>query len=170
MLPPQTPYRLAQLNILVSRQGRHAWYYVEMPETDWLAVGAGRALGFPKFVAELAIDGSSDQGWRAQVRHDGTELLAAQFAPDAAALAYLREQPRDGVIVVPGGPAVVTYNQPIGARGQLRTQPGWLTIAAAGPGHWRTLLPVGKRVPAAVYHYDKELKLVIPPPPKEPPA
>lgn len=164
MLPPQTPYRLAQLNIRVSRGGQDAWFYVEMPETDWLAVEAGHALGFPKYVADVAIARvGSDDAWQASVTRDGKALVAADFVADVAAMSHLKERSRDGVIVFPKGPSLVVFNQAIGMPSRPRFQPGWMTVQPGASGQWARLLPIGQRVPASAYEYAGPLKLVIPP-------
>lgn len=164
MLPPQTPYRLAQLNIRVSRAGQDAWFYVEMPETDWFAVGAGRALGFPKYVADVAIDRvGKEDAWQASVSRSGQMLVAADFVSDSAALSHLKERNRDGVIVFPKGPAMVVYQQPVGTPGRLRFEPGWMTVRSGASGQWARLLPAGQRVAASTFEYAYPLKLVIPP-------
>lgn len=164
MLPPQTPYRLAQLNIRVSRGGQEAWFYVEMPETDWLAVGAGRAIGFPKYVADVAIDRvGNDSAWQSSVTQDGKTLVAADFVADTGAMNYLKERSRDGVIVFPKGPSLVVFNQPVGNPGRPRFEPGWLTVRPGASGRWAQLLPAKQRVAASTYEYAYPLKLVIPP-------
>lgn len=164
MLPPQTPYRLAQLNIRVSRGGQEAWFYVEMPETDWLAVGAGRAIGYPKYVSDVAIDRvGNDDAWQVSVLQDGKTLVAADYVADSAALSHLKERSRDGVIVFPKGPSLVVFNQPVGTPGRPRFAPGWLTVRPGASGQWARLLPAGQRVAASTFEYAYPLKLVIPP-------
>lgn len=164
VLPPQTPYRLAQLNIRVRRGGQEAWFYVEMPETDWLAVGAGRAIGFPKYVADVAIDRvGSDDVWQASVIQEGKTLVAADYVADSTAMLQLKERSRDGVIVFPKGPSLVVFNQPVGTAGRPRFAPGWLTVRSGASGQWARLLPAGQRAAAVTYEYAYPLKLVIPP-------
>ncbi|HRE16340.1 MAG TPA: acetoacetate decarboxylase family protein [Rhodocyclaceae bacterium] len=164
MLLPQTPYRLAQLNIRISRGTQEAWFYVEMPETDWLAVGAGRAIGFPKYVADVAIDRvGSDDAWQASVIEEGKILVAADYVADSKAMLQLKERSREGVVVFPKGQSLVVFNQPVGTPGRPRFAPGWLTVRPGASGQWGRLLPAGQRVAASAYEYAYPLKLVIPP-------
>jgi len=164
MLPPQTPYRLAQLNIRVSRGTQEAWFYVEMPETDWLAVGAGRAIGFPKYVADVVIDrGDSKDAWQASVIEEGKTLVVAEYVADSRAVLQLKERSREGVIVFPKGPSLMVFNQPVGTPGRPRFASGWLTVRPGASGQWGRLLPAGQRVAASAYEYASPLKLVIPP-------
>ena len=169
MALPQVPYRLASLNILVKKGEQQAWHYVEMPETDWLAVEAGRALGFPKYVVELPVAREGDNGWKAGVRQSGKDLVNVRFAFDNAALRYLKDFGRDGLIVVPGGPPMTVSTVPIAnLKTKPRYKPGWLTVAPGAVGRWKSLLPEGQRVPAVMVEYAAPTKLVITPSAKLP--
>lgn len=163
MAYPQVPYRLAQLSIRVAKDDREAWFYVEMPETDWLAVEAGKALGFPKYVVDLPIEKLGDEGWRASVHQAGKELVSASFSEDLSALSQFKERSRNGLIVLPGGPALDVSMEPIGIPAQPRFQPGWMTVAPGATGRWKSLLSANQRAPAMLFNYVGPLKLVIPP-------
>lgn len=95
-----------------------------MPETDWLAVGAGKAVSYPRYVVDLPIERIGSDGWQMSVKQGKEVQVSAEFAGDASALLELKEQTRDGIIVVPGGPSLMVYNQPLGEPTRPHVQPG----------------------------------------------
>lgn len=148
--PPQTPYRLAQLSILVNKDGADIWHILAMPETDWLVVEAGKQVGFPKMLADVDIKRSFSNEWRVEVRRDGKPLADIAYDPIVITKTTdvsLPVNPDAWLVLTKDGyqqKSLMTELMP-----PLRQKHGlgWMTIhPQASP--WKELLAQGSRAPA----------------------
>ncbi len=149
MAAPQLPYRLAQLSILASKDGENIWYVIALPETDWLAVEAGKAIGFPKFVSDIDIDRSIGNQWQVALRHQNRPLIEIAFdgVITTKTSSYLKDWPNNGndwLIFGQDGAGIRAAMHPLTPARRLKTGWGWMTVTPhAGP--WQALLAPGSR-------------------------
>ncbi len=149
MEAPQLPYRLAQLSILASKDGENIWYLIALPETDWLAVEAGKAIGFPKFVTDIDIERSLGNQWHVALRHQAKALVDIAFdgVITTKTSSYLKDWPNNGndwLIFGKDGAAFKAVMHPLATPKRNKTGWGWMTVTPhAGP--WQELLSPGSR-------------------------
>lgn len=146
---PQRPYRLAQLSILASKNGDNVWYLLAMPETDWLAVEAGKAIGFPKFIADIDIRRSLGNQWQVALRHDGAPLADVMFDSviTTKTSRHREEWPNnvdDWLLFDKSGAAVKASFQPLAQPRSFSSGYGWMTVNPQAP-LWQELLAPGSR-------------------------
>ena len=162
---PQRPYRLSQLSILASKDGENVWHLLAMPETDWLAVEAGKAIGFPKFVADIDIRRSLGNQWQVALKRDGAPL--AEIAFDAVITTktstYRQDWPNnvdDWLIYGKDGAAIKASFQPLAPPKRFSSGYGWMTVTPQAP-LWRELLAPGSRALAMRFDADGAYKLHV---------
>jgi dienelactone hydrolase/fucose 4-O-acetylase-like acetyltransferase len=162
---PQRPYRLAQLSILANKDGENIWYLLAMPETDWLAVEAGKAIGFPKFVADIDIRRSLGNQWQVALRHDGKPL--ADIAFDAVITTktsrYREDWPNNGddwLLFDKNGAALKASFQSLSPPKQSSNGYGWMTVNPQAP-LWKELLAPNSRALAMRVEADGAFKLHV---------
>ncbi len=74
---PMGPYLEGAVALSCKYQGREGWHVLTMPVTTKVACEGGRALGFPKYVAdEITVSKN-----KAVVRHDGDVRLSLEYTP-----------------------------------------------------------------------------------------
>ncbi len=164
---PNQPYRLAQLSILASKDGEKIWHLLAMPETDWLAVEAGKAIGFPKFVADIDIRRSLGNQWQVALRHDGKPL--AEIAFDAVITTKtsryaedLPQTPEEWLLLGPDGTPTKAAFRALQPPRKLQREFGWMTVTPQAP-QWQALLAPGSRALAQSLQFDGAFKLHIMP-------
>jgi hypothetical protein len=79
---PLTPYQLGSISLRCSYRGEEGWHPITMPESKWIPVWAGRAMGFPKYVADEVSLVQSGGSWRGEVVHDGRSRILLEFTPE----------------------------------------------------------------------------------------
>ncbi|TCS37843.1 dienelactone hydrolase [Paucimonas lemoignei] len=146
---PQRPYRLAQLSILASKDGDNVWYLLAMPETDWLAVEAGKAIGFPKFIADIDIQRSLGDQWQVSVRRDGATLAEVAFdSVVTTKTSRYREDwpnnPDDWLLFDKSGAAIKASFQALAPPRSFNSGFGWMTVNPQA-ALWKELLAPGSR-------------------------
>jgi hypothetical protein len=77
---PMTPYQEGALFLRSKYKGQEGWYCKTMPVTKWFPNKAGRALGFPKYVAKTITLASEDGGWKGEVKDNGQLKLTLEFS------------------------------------------------------------------------------------------
>jgi hypothetical protein len=83
--PPLVPYREGYVLLQCEHQGRTGWHVLTMPVDDETADAGGRAIGFPKYVADqIALEQQGD-GWTGRVVREGRTVMEIAFAPAAGA-------------------------------------------------------------------------------------
>ena len=162
---PQRPYRLAQLSILASKDGDAIWHLLAMPETDWLAVEAGKAIGFPKFVADIDIRRSLGNQWQVALRRDGAPLAEVAFdAVITTKTSTYREDlpnnPDDWLIFGKDGAALKASFQPLAPPTRSSSGYGWMTVNPQAP-LWKELLAPGSRALARRLEAEGSYKLHV---------
>ncbi|CAN5468441.1 hypothetical protein BH11PSE11_BH11PSE11_04520 [soil metagenome] len=162
MEPPQTPYRLVALSILVRKNKENFWYIVSMPETDWVAVKAGNAVGFPKFVTEIDLDRSLSNHWTVAVRQQANPLIDVRFEPGTDAQSYLTRKVDAWLLVDQEKSEVRAWMTAIGTPAVFRQAYGWMTVdTKASP--WKELVAPGSRAAAVTVDLTGGLKLNMEP-------
>ncbi|RJG03074.1 acyltransferase family protein [Noviherbaspirillum sedimenti] len=163
MAAPQSPYRLAQLSILASKDGENIWHILAMPETDWLAVEAGKAVGFPKFVADVDIRRSASRQWQVALRRDGEPLaeIAFEGVITRKSSTYRDDWANNGddwLVFGKDGAAnkAGMSLQPPAKRSSSGY--GWMTVNPQSP-LWKELLVPGKRTLAMSFEVEGAYKL-----------
>lgn len=166
MEPPQLPYRLASLAIRARRRDREGWLLVQMPETDWLAVSAGRRIGFPKFMADLDFQTAGRRS-RFRLTAGDLALLSGSFEADPAAAAEHRPEPDRGWWLPPRGGVLSTADmRPLAPFQRLEQRHGWLWLEPGSAPVWRGLIGESRRLPALHLGFTGPMKLVVSPMPE----
>lgn len=99
---PLPPYRVIQVQLAGRHAGTKGWYPVTLPETAWMPVEGGRALGYPKFVAkEITVRGDHDR-WTARCRHprDPALHLTLEFEPDPAGVGWFTRHTQEAPLAI----------------------------------------------------------------------
>jgi hypothetical protein len=158
MEPPQTPYRLVTLSILVRRNEENIWYIVAMPETDWVAVKAGNAVGFPKFVTDIEVERSFAGRATASVREEGRPLVNLSFEPDADAKPEAPRAVDAWLLVDKNQDEIRAWMTPLGEASSFKQRTGWMTVnTIASP--WKELVAPGSKAAASAMDLTMGLKL-----------
>ena len=78
---PMTPYLEASVVLVSSHAGQEGWHVLTMPVSEQVPMEGGRAMGFPKYVAdEIRLD-EVGEGWQGEERHEGASRLRLEFTP-----------------------------------------------------------------------------------------
>jgi 3-hydroxybutyryl-CoA dehydrogenase len=145
---PLVPYGEGYVLLECRYQGRTGWYVVSMPVDDRTACDGGRSIGFPKYVADRIDLGKTDSGWHGRVAHQGRDILAVTFTPNADAQPVATSSTDPGLpcfLLRPPaqGPLVSQVDTRLfGPRATLTTA-GSATVQADPGEAWAGLLPAG---------------------------
>lgn len=162
---PQSPYRMAQLSILASKDGENIWHILAMPETDWLAVEAGKAIGFPKFLADIDLRRSIARQWQVALRRDGVPLadIAFEGVITRKSSTYRDDWPKNGddwlVFGKDGAENKAVITAPASPK-RASSGYGWMTVHAQS-GPWKEVLAPGSRALAMSFETEGAHKLYI---------
>lgn len=99
---PLVPYREGYVMLACTHQGRAGWYTLTMPVTDRIAHDAGRAIGFPKYVADsIELTDGGGGAWTGEVGHQGRSVMRVAFTPQTAG----------APVASTGGPGAPAFNR-----------------------------------------------------------
>jgi hypothetical protein len=79
---PLVPYREGFVALQCKYQGRTGWHVLTMPVDDETSNAGGRALGFPKYVADEITLEEDEGGWTGRVVHEGRTVMEVTFAAE----------------------------------------------------------------------------------------
>jgi hypothetical protein len=127
---------------------RTGWSVVTMPVDDATADAGGRAIGFPKYVAERIELGEAEGVWRGRVAHGGREIMALSFTPNADAGPVATSSSDPGLpclLLLPPaqGPLVNQVDTQLFGPRRSVTTAGSATVQADPGEAWAGLLPAG---------------------------
>ncbi|QAU33225.1 acyltransferase family protein [Janthinobacterium sp. 17J80-10] len=160
---PQSPYRMAQLSILASKDGENIWHILAMPESDWLAVESGKAIGFPKFLADIDIRRSIARQWHIALRRDGAPLADIGFEGviTRKSSTYRDDWPKNGddwLVLGKDGAENKAVITPPAFPKRASSGYGWMTVnPQASP--WKELLAPASRALAMSFDTEGTHKL-----------
>lgn len=87
-----SPYQEGYVSLLCKYNGELGWHAITMPVTKWVPMKAGRAMGFPKYIAdEITLNFSGNQ-WHGKVHHDGTDKLSLSFTENTSSKSSIPPQ------------------------------------------------------------------------------
>ncbi len=78
---PLTRYQEGYIDIRCSYKGEEGWHSLTMPVNKWVAMYAGRTMGYPKYLADEITLEQSGEGWSGEVFHKDESLLLLEFDP-----------------------------------------------------------------------------------------
>lgn len=78
---PMGPYLEGAVALSCKYRGEEGWHVLTMPVTTRVACEGGRAIGFPKYVADEITLGRSGDGIKGIVRHESKVRLSLQYTP-----------------------------------------------------------------------------------------
>ena len=78
---PLVPYHEGYVLLQSQYQGQTGWYVLTMPVDDQTANAGGRALGFPKYIADKIDLAETDGGWAGDVTFQGQSVMHVTFTP-----------------------------------------------------------------------------------------
>lgn len=140
---PLVPYREGYVAIQCEYQGRTGWHVLTMPVDDETSNAGGRALGFPKYVADKITLGEQEGGWLGRVVHKGRTVMEVAFAAEGEPVSSTSGGAGADVfqLVPPGeGPAVnAVKSTPSGERTTVTTA-GSATLKTDADEPWAGLL------------------------------
>jgi len=140
---PLVPYREGFVAIQCKYQGRTGWHVLTMPVDDETSNAGGRALGFPKYVADEITLEKQEGGWIGRVVHEGRTVMEVAFAAEGEPVTATSggEGPDVFQLVPPGeGPAVNEVKSvPSGERTTVTTS-GSASVRADAAEPWAGLL------------------------------
>jgi hypothetical protein len=145
---PLVPYGEGYV-LLACRYGeRTGWSVVTMPVDDATTDAGGRAIGFPKYVADRIELGEATGVWRGRVAHGGREVMALTFTPNADAQPVAASSTDPGLpcllLLPPGqGPQVNQVDTRLFGPRRSVTTAGSATVQADPGEAWAGLLPAG---------------------------
>ncbi len=142
---PLTPYHEGYVVLQCSYQGQTGWYVLTMPVDDQTANAGGRALGFPKYIADKIDLAEEDGGWTGDVAYQGHSVMHVTFAPDASQPTTVSSR-NPGLpifLLVPPaeGPQINEVDTDLAGERQTVTTSGTATIEAGTGEPWAGLLP-----------------------------
>jgi hypothetical protein len=145
---PLVPYREGYVAIQCEYQGRTGWHVLTMPVDDETADAGGRAIGFPKYVADEITLEEQEGGWTGRVVHGGRTVIEIVFTPEAGAQPVTGTSSGGGDVVfnlVPPseGPAVFEVKGDISGQRKTTTTAGSATVKADAGEPWAGLLGPG---------------------------
>lgn len=164
MEPPQTPYQLAIIAILIEEDNKQGWHIVAMPETDWLAVYAGRPIGFPKFVVDATVEYNGKNTLRAKYNHANSLILKAEFTPDPGApnLKKTNNAANGWWIQSPGYKTKYQARiDSLDSSEEYGSIKGWLNVDLGKNTPWSNLIKTGTKAPATLLSVTAPFKLSI---------
>lgn len=78
---PLTPYKEGSVNLRVRYGDEEGWYITLLPVSKWVAMYAGRTMGYNKYLADEVTFEEKDGGWISEVYHKDALRLSAEFTP-----------------------------------------------------------------------------------------
>lgn len=143
---PLTPYHEMYVVLQCQYQGRTGWYVLTMPVDDEIANAGGRALGFPKYVADKIDLTESVDGWNGLVQYQGRDVMRMNFTSQSQPVEKSSSDPGPPIFLLQPpaqGPQVNEVDlQLFGPRRTVTTTGS--AIIEADPGEaWAGLLPAG---------------------------
>jgi hypothetical protein len=78
---PMTRYQEAAVVLASSYGGEEGWHVLTMPVTKRVALDGGRAMGFPKYVADEIRLEPVGEGWCGEEVHEGQSRLRLEHTP-----------------------------------------------------------------------------------------
>lgn len=151
---PLTRYQEGNISLRASYQGEEGWHTIFLPVNKWVAMWAGRTMGYPKYIADEITLEPEGEGWRGEVISDGTSRLLLEFSPGEVKVAPVWEREEWDLggpsfnLRPPGkGPDVEVVRWSEGVEPEIELTPGYVrvTIGSAEPG--AGLLTPGKVLP-----------------------
>jgi len=145
---PLRPYREGYVVLQCRYEGRTGWYVVTMPVDNDVANAGGRALGFPKYVAD-EIDLDEAHGvWTGRVAYQGRDVMQVTFTAQPGAEPVESTTTDAGLpvfLLVPPaqGPQVNEVDIKLLGEQQKASTVGSATIEADPGEAWAGLLPPG---------------------------
>jgi len=145
---PLTPYGEGYVVLACRFRGRTGWYVVTMPVDEATACSSGRTLGFPKYLTDRIVLGAADGVWHGRVAHQGREIIALAFTPNADAWPVTTGSNDPGfpcfLHLPPGqGPLVNQVDTRLFGPRRTVTTTGTATMQADSGEAWAGLLPAG---------------------------
>ena len=150
---PLVPYREGYVMLACVYQGEAGWYTLTMPVTDQTANDAGRAIGFPKYVADrIDLRDAGGGAWAGEVVHQEQSVLRVLFTPQAPGTPNPGTVQPDAAaftLVPPGeGPDVDEVGTTQHAALQVLVVSGAATVTSGASEPWAALLTQGTPVSA----------------------
>ncbi len=78
---PMSPYLEGSVAIKCRYKGEDGWHVLSMPVTTRVANGAGRLIGYPKYVADEIVLEKNGQGTNGIVRHKKASKIELKYTP-----------------------------------------------------------------------------------------
>lgn len=142
---PLVPYHEGYVVLQCQYQGQTGWYVLTMPVDDQTANAGGRALGFPKYIADKIALEEDDGAWSGDVAYQGPSVMRVTFTPDAGqpTTASSRDPGLPIFLLVPPaeGPQINEVDTDLAGEQQTVTTSGTATIEAGAGESWAGLLP-----------------------------
>lgn len=140
---PLVPYGEGFVALQCEYQGRTGWHVLTMPVDDETSKTGGRALGFPKYVADEITLEEREGGWIGRVVHDGRTVMEITFTAEGEPVTESGSGAGTAVfqLVPPGeGPQInEVHTVPSGERRTVTTA-GLATVRADAGEPWAGLL------------------------------
>jgi hypothetical protein len=138
---PLVPYHEGYVLLSCKYLGQSGFYVLTMPVDDSTACDGGRAIGFPKYVAD-SIDLSESSGvWSGQVTHRGVAVMHMTFTPQAPTVSYNRVNPGPSFLnLVPPGQGPQVYSAYFTGQQLVNSRTGTATVTAGPNESWGMLL------------------------------
>jgi Acetoacetate decarboxylase (ADC) len=142
---PLTPYHEGYVLLQCQYQGETGWYVLTMPLDDETANLGGRALGFPKYIANKIVLDEGLGSWSGGVSYQGRIVMGVGFAPDGSepVTASSSDPGLPVFLLVPPaeGPQINQIGMDLAGERQTITTSGTATIEADAGEPWAGLLP-----------------------------
>jgi hypothetical protein len=142
---PLVPYHEGYVFLQCQYQGQTGWYVLTMPVDDQTADAGGRALGFPKYIADKIDLAETGGGWSGDVAYQGQSVMHVSFTPGSTppTAASSADPGLPIFLLVPPaeGPQVNEVDQNLAGERQTVTTSGTATIEADANDPWAGLLP-----------------------------
>jgi hypothetical protein len=145
---PLIPYSEGYVVLACRYQGRDGWHVLTMPVDSAVANAGGRALGFPKYVADEIDLGESDGVWNGRVAYQGREIMRITFTPETGTKPTESTTTSGGLpvfLLVPPaqGPEVNEVNIVLSGEQRKVSTAGSAMVEADPAEPWAGLLPAG---------------------------
>jgi hypothetical protein len=145
---PLVPYHEGYVLLQCAYQGSIGWYVLTLPVDNETADAGGRAIGFPKYVADEITLEEQEGGWTGRVVHGGRAVIEIVFTPEAGAQPVTGTTSGGGDVVfnlVPPneGHTVFEVKSDISGQRKTTTTAGSATVKADAGEPWAGLLGPG---------------------------
>jgi hypothetical protein len=147
---PLVPYREGYVMLSCKHQGSAGWYTLTMPVTDQTANDMGRAVGFPKYVADrIDLTEGAAGAWSGEVVHGGHSVLRVEFTPLAAPVTTALADGDPAFTLVPPGEGPTVYETTIRGSRTATTTSGTASVISEAEERWVGLLSQATSVSAS---------------------